>query len=173
VELPERRYLRRYRTVPADLRPYLGTWGEGAFDLGDAVVETDDGFFEARDASSGPRRIEPDPDAYAGRVLLLVGAANSSATFYLAEMAKRGGIATLVGQPTGGNRRGVNGSQMFFLTLPNSRIEMDIPLVATFPLSEQPDAGVTPDVLVEPAVEDVIAGVDAELEAALGVLRGG
>jgi hypothetical protein len=39
------------------------------------------------------------------------------------------------------------------------------PLVGTFPLTDQPDEGIVPDVLVKPAVEDVVKGVDTQLEA--------
>ena len=42
---------------------------------------------------------------------------------------------------------------------------MDIPLVGYYPLSEQPDEGLMPDVYVEPNVEDVINEMDTELEA--------
>lgn len=56
--------------------------------------------------------------------------------------------------------KGITGGQMFFLTLPNSKIEMDIPLIATVPLTQQPDEGIMPDVYVRPNVEDVARGVD-------------
>lgn len=55
---------------------------------------------------------------------------------------------------------------LFFLRLPHSKIERDIPLFAGFPLTEQPDSGVLPDIYVTPNAEDVINGVDTELEAA-------
>jgi len=42
---------------------------------------------------------------------------------------------------------------------------MDIPLIGYYPLSEQPDAGLLPDVYVEPVVEDLVNGIDTELEA--------
>jgi hypothetical protein len=35
------------------------------------------------------------------------------------------------------------------------------PLTGTFPASPQPDAGLTPDVLVEPTLQDIANGVDA------------
>jgi hypothetical protein len=68
---------------------------------------------------------------------------------------------TSFGQPTGGNQRGINGGAFFFLRLPKSQIEMDLPPIGTFPTSPQPDAGLTPDVLVAPTVQDIVNGVDA------------
>ena len=53
----------------------------------------------------------------------------------------------------------------FFLRLPNSTLEMDLPLIGYYPLTEQPDEGLMPDVYVEPNVDDVINGIDTELEA--------
>jgi hypothetical protein len=166
VELPARRSLVRYRRLPPDLGAHLDTWDESFRDFGEDAAPRGDGFFELRSASRAGRRLEPGPDAYRGRIVLLVDAANSSATFTLASVLKDGGLATLVGQPTGGSRRGLNGGKIFFLRLPGSGIEVDVPVVGTFPLEEQPDEGVRPDVLVEPSVEDVLAGRDAALAAA-------
>ena len=57
----------------------------------------------------------------------------------------------IIGEPTGGNLRGINGGAMFFLTLPNTQIEVDIPLFASFPkdvdLSTVPNRGVVPDAI--------------------------
>jgi C-terminal processing protease CtpA/Prc len=103
-------------------------------------------------------------------VFVLIGAVNSSATFDFARAVRRAGVGTLVGQTTGGNLRGINGGAFFFLRLPNSRIEMDLPLVGQFPPTPQPDGGVAPDIAVPRTVEDVQRGVDAELAAALAAI---
>ncbi len=108
---------------------------------------------------------------FRGRTFVLVDATNSSATFEFAQAAQQYRLATLVGQPTGGNRRGINGGAFFFLRLPNSGIEVDLPLIGFYPAGERPDAGIVPDVLVEPRADDVALGVDTELRAALERLR--
>ena len=88
--------------------------------------------------------------------MILIDASNSSATFQFAQMIKENKLASLVGKTTGGNQRGINGSAFFFVTLPNSRIEVDLPLVGNFvgaerptgvsiPFLEIPDAGINPD----------------------------
>ncbi len=168
---PARRQLLRYVQTPPDLDPYLDTWDEGFKDRRGEVKETGDGFFTWKGASHEPLRLEPGPDAYQGQILLLVDAANSSATFNLARVLKENGLATLIGEETGGNRRGITGSQMFFLRLPNSKIEVDIPLVAGFPLTPQPDGGIQPDLPVPVRVEDFLNGVDTVLEAARGHIK--
>ncbi len=68
---------------------------------------------------------------------IFIGPQTSSATFQLADFVRRSGIATLVGEPTGGNRRGINGGCFYFLRLPGTGLEIDLPLVGRFqpPLS--------------------------------------
>jgi hypothetical protein len=95
----------------------------------------------------------------------LVSAVKSSATFEFASAVRRAGAGKLVGQPTGGNLRGINGGAFFFLNLPNSRLEIDLPLIGQFPVEPQPDAGLQPDIRVRPSVAAIAAGHDGELEA--------
>ena len=74
-------------------------------------------------------------------------------------------VRTACRQPTGGNQRGINGGAFFFLRLPRSGLELDLPLIGQFSDGERPDAGLEPDVLVVPTVSDIAGGRDAELEA--------
>ena len=80
---------------------------------------------------------------------------------------QRAHLATLVGASTGGNQRGINGGAFFFIRLPNSHIEVDLPLIGTFPTRPRPDAGLEPDIRVAITPEDVAHGIDAPLAAAL------
>ena len=70
------------------------------------------------------------------------------------------------------------------MTLPNSRIEVDLPLVGNFVGNQRPtgreipfqdisDAGIEPDVTVTPSIDDIASGVDTELRAALALLTKG
>ena len=158
-----------YERVPYVLARFLETWDFGFFDRTGQV-------------SKGPGRnwlmpelepvlIVPASPRFAGQVLALVGPQNSSAGFLLARDLQRSGAATLMGQPTGGSLRGLNGGQIAWLTLPASGVAVDIPLVATFAPGEPPDAGVTPDVLVLPRFADAQAGRDTTLEAARALLQ--
>jgi C-terminal processing protease CtpA/Prc len=109
--------------------------------------------------------IAPAKPQFTGRLWVLVGATNSSATFEFAQTVRQNRLGTLVGQPTGGNQRGINGGAFFFLRLPRSGIELDVPLIGQFPAGNPPDSGLQPDVLVVPTVRDIALGRDAELEA--------
>lgn len=82
-------------------------------------------------------------------------------------------VGTLVGQDTGGNQRGINGGAFFFLRLPHSGIEVDVPLIAQFPaggVEAMPDAGLEPDVAVIPSTADMAEGVDTEVRAVFGLI---
>ncbi|KGQ20594.1 Peptidase, S41 family [Lysobacter dokdonensis DS-58] len=164
IELHEPPRLVRYRNVPDALAPMLDTWDPSFKDWGDDATRRDDRYFVLRDEdnTSGTVRITPKAPRYGGRVYVLVGPTNSSATFQFAEQVQRNHLATLVGQPTGGNQRGINGGAFFFLRLPNTKIEMDLPLIARI-VDDAPDAGLTPDITVVPTVQDIAAGRDVEL----------
>jgi peptidase S41-like protein len=168
------RRLVRCQKVPADLEPYLDTWDPSFKDWGAAAAELENPWPTAPpvhylaltkydDDKSGADVIHPSGKPFTGKVFVLVDANNSSATFQFASAVQRNKLGLLVGQPTGGNQRGINGGAFFFLRLPNSQIEMDLPLIGSFPATPQPDGGLTPDVVVNPALQDIIDGKDAEM----------
>jgi hypothetical protein len=169
AEVPLPGYLRmtRYRSTPLGLRPFLDTWDRSFHDWGEAAQPAGDGLYRLEREGLGAEgaRIEPASPRYRGRLYVLVSAVNSSATFEFARAVRRAGAGKLVGQPTGGNLRGINGGAFFFLNLPNSRLEIDLPLIGQFPVEPQPDAGLQPDIRVRPSVAAIAAGHDAELEA--------
>ncbi len=101
---------------------------------------------------------------------MLTSATNSSATFGFAERVREHRLATLVGGATGGNRRGINGGAYFFVRLPESGIEFDLPLIGYFPDRPQPDAGILPDIPVPLTAAAIAAGRDEALARALSLV---
>jgi hypothetical protein len=67
--------------------------------------------------------------------------------------------------------RGINGGAFFFLRLPGSGLELDLPLIARFPGGSPPDAGLVPDIEVVPGISDILAGRDVELSAVRAQLK--
>lgn len=174
VHLPQIRQLVRYRRVPDALAPYLTTWDASFRDWGDAAQAYDGHYYTLTrwQPATANAAIQPQAPHYRGKVFVLIGPDNSSATFGFASQIKASSLATLVGQSTGGNRRGINGSAFFFLHLPHSGIELDLPLVGQYPADAQPDAGIAPDVAVAPSVADIATGRDVEMAAVLKALAG-
>jgi hypothetical protein len=165
----------RYRAAPAGLRPYLDTWDRSFDDWGAAASPSADrpGYFRlvrSGDDTAGSV-VRPALPRYTGRVFALVGADNSSATFEFALALREHRLGTLVGQPTGGNQRGINGGAFYFLRLPNSKIEVDLPIIGFFPQRARPDAGIEPDVPVRVTTLDVARGRDPELAAVRRLVR--
>lgn len=178
----------RYRKLdlPPPVSAMLKTWDPSFRDWGASARADRGGYFALTREEEDARHdwIEPRGPRYDGRVVVLIDATNSSATFQFAQMMKNNGLATLVGQPTGGNQRGINGGAYFFVHLPHSQIEVDLPLIGYFPTEssdERPDGaripfraiadgGITPDIFVPRTIEDMVRGRDAELERAKALL---
>lgn len=165
------RRLVRFRTVPDDLPPkLLDTWDPSFRRLGEGAPAVGNGFYalaEPEDDSGSDSTIEPQGPRFRGRVAVLTDAANSSATYGFARRMQVSRLGTIVGGETGGNRRGINGGAFFFLTLPTSGIEVDLPLIAGFPTTLQPDAGIEPDLPVATTAEDLRNGRDPQMAAAV------
>lgn len=181
IRLAPMQRLVRYRKAPADLVPYLDTWdksfldwGADAKDLAQPWPTTPRGVPYLKldrygDGASGDV-IQPGGKRFRGKVIVLIDASNSSATFQFAQNIQLRHLGVLVGQATGGSQCGINGGAFFFLRLPHSGIEMDLPLIGTFAAQPMPDAGVMPDVPVKRTVDDIAQGRDAELAAALALI---
>ncbi len=167
LQLPQFRRLVRYRKVPEDLAPMLDTWDPSFKDWGEQATPIDARFYRLTryDDTAEGDVIRPVGPRYRGRVFVLVGATNSSATFEFAQQVRQSGLGMLVGQPTGGNQRGINGGAFFFLRLPRSGIELDLPLIGMFPSGERADGGIDPDIPVLPGIDHIAHGRDAEMAA--------
>jgi hypothetical protein len=157
--------------VPDDLRPHVDTWDTSIYDWGDrATGPRPDGLFDlierAGDAN-GAMTIKPAGKRFRGKLIVLTDASNSSATFGFVQHLKINGLATIVGETTGGNRRGINGGAFLFLRLPTSGIEVDIPLIGYFPPNVQPDAGILPDLRVKDSPADIASEFDRTMAVAL------
>jgi hypothetical protein len=159
------RQLVRYRQTPSELDPYLDTWDESFRSIGQDAADLGNGFYELGKEGSdtisavGPRLEVP--------VAALIGPICSSATFSFARRARESGLVRLFGEPSGGNLRGINGNGYFFVRLPGSGLEFDLPIVGNFAQTPQPDRGVLPDVMVKPTIADISAARDPCLESAM------
>lgn len=156
----------RYRQTPERLNQYLDTWDPSFRDWSDDAVVRADGFYDLR-GDAGVDEIAPKGPRFRGAVDVLIDSQNSSATFQFANSIRSNRLGRLIGQPTGGNQRGINGGAFFFLRLPASGLEADVPLIGRFAVTPKPDAGIVPDVPVMLTREDITAGRDAALEFAL------
>ena len=175
VQLRAGRRLVRYRRTPDDLKAALDTWDPSFRDWGEEARPYDARFYELVQKEDDGRRVgevRPAGPRFRGRVAVLIDAQNSSATHQFADSVQRLKLATMVGEGTGGNLRGINGGPFFFLRLPESGLEADLPIIGTFPTAPQPDQGVRPDVAAPRTAASIAAGTDPALERALAIVRG-
>lgn len=170
LQLPGYRVESAYERVPYVLARYLDTWDFAFFDRTGQVNKGPGRNWQLPDRAS--ERVEPVAAPYPGRTVVLIGPQNSSAGFLLARDLRLGGAATLLGRPTGGNLRGLNGGQLAWINLPASGVGVDIPLLASVASGNPPDVGVLPDLPVAPRWSDAIAGIDSELNAARALVAG-
>ncbi|MBV9494509.1 MAG: S41 family peptidase [Acidobacteria bacterium] len=139
----------RYRSLPERLRAPLTTWDRSFDEWKDAKPSSArPGFFEV--PTPGEELIQPRTPHFGGKVEVLVGPENSSATFEFALAMKRYKLGKLVGQPTGGNQRGINGGAFYFVRLPHSQLELDLPIIGLYADGNPPNGGIAPDVYVKP-----------------------
>lgn len=156
----------RFRRTPASLDPHLDTWDNSFRTLGVDAEPIADGFLRLK-GEQADDAIQPVAPRLTLPVATLIGPTNSSATYQFADKARRSGCVKLFGGTTGGNRRGINGGCFFFVRLPASGIEFDLPLIGYFPPGLPPDAGVEPDIRLAPTAADIAAGRDPVLATAV------
>ncbi len=115
--------------------------------------------------------VEPYENNFQGKTYIVSDASNASATFQFLNYAQENKLAKTVGQTTGGNKQGINGGNYFFLSLPNSRIEIDIPVYFQSPLKLQKDESIIPDVLVKRQSDDFGNNFDRELSVSREIIK--
>lgn len=122
-----------------------------------------DKFFEIIGREDYPA-VEPYANNFIGQAFIIADSSNASATFQFLDFVKTNKLAKIIGQTSGGNKQGINGGNYFFLYLPNSRIEIDIPVYFQSPMKPQKDESIIPDIMVQKDVSDVGNNFDRELD---------
>lgn len=162
--MPYRR-LYRYNHIPDSLNQYLSTWDDDFRKPKpeSLYLKTADGFYESRTPNKCVE-IFSNTNHFKGKIYLLTDVTNSSATFTLADVFKQNKLGTIVGETTGGTQQGINGGEIFFFYLPNSKIEMDLPLIYQAPKAPRPDEGIRPDYEIKTTPTDLAQMRDAQME---------
>ncbi len=162
-----------YVSIDSSLSPYISNqWAyKWRYRNADDFVQLPGGQYRGKRDGNG-QRLDPHENQLTGRLFLLTSATNSSAGWQFASVFREHNLATLVGQETGGNQKGITAGALFFVVLPNTKIEVDVPLIGMSyeEAAKRPDTGLMPDILVKPTVKAAVAGVDQELEAVQNLL---
>ncbi|MBP7475229.1 MAG: hypothetical protein KBF83_11665 [Pyrinomonadaceae bacterium] len=170
------RRLVRNVTPQPDLAKYITTYDTallGALKSGIPSAmyrKFDDTYFEILRQENYPS-VEPHAGRFTGRTFIIADSSNASATFQFLDYVRENRLATIVGQTTGGNKQGINGGNYLFLTLPNSKIEIDIPVYFQSPLKPQTDQSVVPDIYVRRDPWDTGNRFDREIAIVTELIR--
>lgn len=160
----------KFLSIPDSLQPYLKTWNKEFLKpkKESDFILTADGFYENTAASGNPCiPVNPKVNAFTGKTFLLTNSNNSSTTFTLADLFQQTNSGIIVGETTGGTKQGLNGGQYFFLYLPYSKLEIDIPLIWGKPTLNRKDEGVIPDIVIKTTRKDIRDGRDTQLKFVL------
>ncbi len=167
VYAESKRLVRNVAAQP-ELAKYLDTYSDELKDsLKNGVPAAsfkkfDDKYFEIIGKEDYPQ-VEPYANNFQGKAFIIADSSNASATFQFLDYVKENKLANIVGQTSGGNKQGINGGNYFFLNLPNSKVEIDIPVYFQAPLNPQKDESIVPDVVVKIDVRDIGNGFDRGL----------
>lgn len=155
----------KYLSIPDSLKSYLDTWDPSFKEDKEPnqFIPTSNGLYEFKSKSESCLDIIPQKQVFLGKVFLITNAKNSSAGFEMARTFKTNNLGTVIGETTGGSQQGINGGEFFFLTLPNSGIEIDVPLIFQSPKEQKPDEGIKPDIIVKTAQKDIYQQTDTQL----------
>jgi Peptidase family S41 len=151
-----------------DLAKYLDTYSDelkSALENGvpaSMFRKFNDKYYEIVGRENYPA-VEPYANNFKGKAFIISDASNASATFQFLDFVQKNKLASIVGQTSGGNKQGINGGNYFFLRLPNSSVEIDIPVYFQSPLKAQKDESVIPDILIKKQPEDIGNNYDREI----------
>jgi Peptidase family S41 len=117
---------------------------------------------------------KPHENSYANRVWFITNGETFSATAMFCDIVRGERRGAFVGEETGGAYEGNSAGEFVVITLPETGIKVLVPLEAYFMAvspSPYPARGVIPDYRVQPTIEDILNGKDAELSYTLELIK--
>jgi hypothetical protein len=172
----EERPFYSFLEVPKKLIPFLNTWDESFFDPKSEkdYKKNEFGFYEEQSLGSKSNKNFDDfkinNNSFKGNTYLMTSPVNSSAAFEFAWVFKKYKAGKIIGEKTGGTKQGLNGGRFFFLRLPYSRIEIDLPFIYQAHIG-QLDEGISPDYSVTASQKGIYEGKDTQLDFVLKLIK--
>ncbi len=128
-----------------------------------------DGSIERRQTfGNGLMAYKNEPkNKFSGKVYIIISPTTYSGGSEFANMMRSQNIATFVGEETGGGYHGNTSGYSRTVTLPHSRIELDIPALQfdmNVEAKKEFGRGVLPDIKIVPSIEEYQNGINAPLQ---------
>ncbi|MFD2561479.1 S41 family peptidase [Aquimarina rubra] len=114
-------------------------------------------------------KLMPNKYAYNMELFILMNASSSSTTGQLIGLIKAYTEAIFIGEESGGNPVGIVANDILTLMLPNSKIEVKLPVIYS-ELNvdfQNSGRGIIPDIPITQTIDDLLKGKDTTLEHAL------
>ncbi|MEM9340593.1 MAG: S41 family peptidase [Bacteroidota bacterium] len=119
--------------------------------------------------------VKPSEPHFAGNTYILTNGWTYSTAADFSALMHSQGVATFIGEETGGGYRGNSGNYEFEFVLPNSKIRFNVPLAQYLTNvsynTKNYGRGVIPDHHVLPTIENLINEVDTELDYTLSLIE--
>lgn len=149
-------------TYPQHLNRYkFDDWVNKKFDR-----KINDSTYEWRLHKNTRKVYRPKRKAFTGKLYVVTNGLTASSGAEFSSLVDANGRGVFVGEETGGDYNGVNGYERTYLLLPNSKIGLLIAgrrSIMTWDETKNLGHGVIPTYKVQPTIEDVLAGQDAEI----------
>jgi hypothetical protein len=114
---------------------------------------------------------KPNINNYKGNLYVLINGASGSMASVVASFLKGNGRGIFIGEESGGTMEGNTSHTSARLVLPNSKIRVEIPLIKTTnAVVFTKGRGVYPDYYVTPKIDDILKGIDTELNFTLSLI---
>lgn len=146
--------------------------GQNLF-FADSVLElTNTGMYRLKNRYM-PLLEEQQPNAshYKGNLYVLINGASGSMAAVVASFLKGNERGIFIGEESGGTMEGNTSHNIARLVLPHTKIRVQIPLIKTTnSVAFTKGRGVEPDYELSPKIDDMLKGMDTELNFTLGLI---
>ena len=117
---------------------------------------------------------QPHENSFQGNVYILMNGRSASTTAEFTAAVHFNNLATFIGEESGGAYHGGHGGDFAALSLPNTSIEVQIPL-AKYVMNSKEDRfverGTIPDYVIQSTIQDILNLKDAQLEFTLTLIK--
>ncbi|RKR80446.1 peptidase S41-like protein [Mucilaginibacter gracilis] len=146
--------------------------GKDLFFADSLVGKTTNGLYSLKKADMPSLGEQPlNVNHYTGKLFVLINGASGSMAAVVAAFLKGNGRAIFIGEESGGTMEGNTSHQSARLVLPNTKIRVTIPLIKTSnAVAYTKGRGVEPDYQVTPKINDILIGIDTELNFARALI---
>lgn len=139
------------------------------------LVKTDSGYYISDKLHYNLKTHRPSKYNYKRNLYILINGRSFSATTQFASLVHSNQRGVFIGEETGGGYKGCTAGRTCYVNLPYTKMRLKIPLIkysnAITNDYKTEGHGIMPDYSLQPKINDVLNGVDTEMEYVLDLIR--